>query len=909
MRKFPLNNTGARDCCLRPEWTVGYLIESYPLTRHCFLRYTLELDTVWDLSIREYMESQFLDRSYGAIFRGFFASSLNNILAAFYQVPPSASWDLLAHTHAAAPAGFWPPRPRQLYLTEDGLGLARRGGLPGAYYWACNGAWSVRYSQASGALDQLCCWNWESGHRSSQALFPAEVIRFGVGDAPHAFEEVSLLPYGFDNKWGRNCANRSLLSLEQRSVFLELSGKGAAWVNFDFSARNQADSMRWNILGWDDLVGALVIHVGYMINRVCYSRFYPPFPEGMSQQDLLTIENASLANRELVPDRPIVGNLYLCVGGGDRAPVQLTENQWRFEASDCLRFQMTAGTTRQSAVANFERARSDHSCVQARCHAHYKSIQARCPVAEIPGLPNIEVIFATAPLLSETLKLGKDRLRHSASPSGYVDTHTSLMSMRALLYCGDYELVEGFLRFLADPQRRTPRGGIGTNFFLDGGMDDSFPDWTFNDVSWLALIGHLSWHSGEETPADLYSAGREHIVRILAESDAETGLIRTRGYWPDHPMKDVGRSGHPWTVNEAGIWYEALRNWEILSVRRGDVEFAEQLHATANRVRASFIPLFFDPEVELLCDSVNPETRQQHRQFSLFGLHFMYGMFGHELIDTTMAQRLAQAAFSGFYDASWKLFRTCLASGHFHSPFEFIYIHWLQGLTRLFRMGGHTEGLRALSDSFEYHYGKYASYPENFNMRPELSEAEHGAGGWFCETLSTRIQSIFEGILGLDLSPDSLNLMPAGKIDLPGAVLSHFRVGRCEYRIEWLESGAFPVLHLNGAVYPASLVVPLERPNQGVQQLEVRSMNTLPSWPVLTALVGLRLVDVELVNDRKLLVQIQGPGRAYVRFWSPVEPDIHLEGQALRVEWDEASHIAQVEITLRSDSINTLSVR
>jgi hypothetical protein len=882
-------------------------VATYPLARICFKRYTRELDSVWDLPLSEYLRTEFADRPYGSVFRGFLASSLNNILGSFYQAPVLAPWDMLGHADGAAPADFWASEPNLIRLTEDKIGLASSGGLPGPFYWACNGAWSARYSQSTGGIDQLCCWNWQSGHRSSQALFPGQALRFGTGGTAHAFDRVRLFPYGFENAWGAGQANRSSLCLEHRSLVLDVSGGNECWLTFDFNARKQDNAMRWNVIGWDDELRALILHVGYMTNRATSSRFFPPFPEGVSEADFLAIENATSANRDLVPDRPVAGNLFLCLGGGNTAPTHTAPDQWRWTSPESLRFQITAGTTRQEASETFTRGRAAAAGAPRRCHAHYRTIQARCPVATLPARPNIEAILATAPLLAESLKLGDDKLRHSAAPSGYVDTHTSLMTMRAMLYCGDYALVERFLRFLADPARRNPKGGIGTNFFMDGGMDDSFPDWTFNDVSWLALIGHLRWHSRTETPQDLYAAGREHLLRLLADCDADTGLFRTRGYWPDHPMKDVGRNGHPWPVNEAGIWYEVLRNWEILALRRGDSALADTLCTTATRVRDSFIPLFFDPDTNLLCDSVDPETRRRHRQYSLFGLHFMYGMFGHELIDEPMAKRLAHAAFEGFYDPTWKLFRTCLPDGNFHSPFEFIYIHWLQGLTRLFRMARHTEGLNALRESFAYHYGKYANYPENVNLKPDLTDEQHGAAGWFCETLGTRIQSILEGFFALNLSPDNMGLVPFGPGDMAGATLQNLPVGTSRWDVLCSAPVGPGMIRIDEQDSPASWVLPTRLLDGGHHRVELRPGQAPGLRPILGELAGLRLVEAHPDGPRTSIVHLQGPGRAYAKFWCAAAPQLRLAGQALAVHWDPVSQSAVTEIAIATDEIQILT--
>lgn len=890
----------SRDCFLASDWTIGFLIRQYPLTRGCLERYCHPLDEETQRStVSDFLDKTFENKPYGSIFRGFLGACLNNILGALYGEPLQRSWDLMDHANGAAPKDFWTNAPIPMELTADGLGLSAKNGLPTPYYWACNGAWCVRYSGATGEIDQLNCWNWVGGHRSSQRIFSNGALKFGAGNASHSFHQTELWPFGFHNGWGTDLKNQVTLCLEEKSLFVDLKGDEGAWISLDWNARKQEDGTIWRVIGWDEPAQAWVVYVGYICNRMANASSGSPRQEGVSEEEALALENITPERRVMPPDRPVAGNLYLLLSCNRQKPEIMDDGSWRWSSTSGLSFQITAGTTYQEASEELERARATRAEVPKRCLTHYTRIKERAPTAKMPGHPNIATTLAIAPLLMESLKLeGNSGLRHSAAPQGYIDTHTSLMAMRGMLYSGDFEFVDRFLNFLSDPVRRGPQGNIGTNFFLDGTMDDSFPDWTFNDVSFLALIGHLHWHGRGDFGAKHYDVGRNHLLRILKDTDPETGLFRSRGYWPDHPLKDVGRKGRPWTVNEAGIWYEALRNWEILGMRRGDSEFAGQVRTVSERLKSVFVSLFYDPETGLFCDSVDPETKRRHPQYSLFGLHFLYGVFGHELIDESLARRLAQAAYDGFYDPSWKLFRTCLPSGPFYSPFESIYIHWLQGLAKLFRRARHLEGLRAIRDSFEFHFGKFVNFPENFNMKPDISLEGHGASGWFCETLGTRCQVILEALYGINPAPDNLGIFPSG---LESGEVHHLPIAHSLWSFDYRGTGRHVTgIAIDGGESTPSWVFPAHLLEGGRHIVEVRRGKDSPSCPVLLEAAGLKLVDAKAEGSRCVL-KFRGPGRAQLKFWSPSKPVIARDGIRLEVAWDASSQHTTVEVCAEDD--------
>ncbi|MCK6488232.1 MAG: hypothetical protein L6R48_07885 [Planctomycetes bacterium] len=888
--------TLSRRTFLDPSWTIRHLITRYPLTRTCFGGWLDQDDPrVLDRSLADFLRQRFTDKPYDPVFRGFVTSALNNVLGSYYGAPLRGPADWLHPDDETAPADFWSDTPVPVPLSADRLGLEAEQGLPTAYGWASGGAWNVRYARATGGLDHLACWNWRGGHRGSQNLFTRGGLAFGDADTPHAFRQVTGWPFGFANRWGRNTAT---VCLDGRSLFLGLAS-ARPWAALEWGARLRRDGIAWRQLGWDDAEQAFLVQVSQMHSRFCDSIRFHPAAQGLDLAALAAVHNFRPGfDAAENPDRLLSGQLFLLIGGDGGRPEHAADGRLTWRSRTSLQLRLAAGTTYAEAVAEWRRGRAGCPAALRRCRAAYRQVERSIPRLDCPGQPNLAATTAVAPLLLEALKLpGNDTMRYGPGTSGYIDTHTSLMAMRGVLFHGDSGFVARYLAFLADPARRGAQGQIATNHFYDRTIDSHMQDWVFNDVTWLALIGHLRWHrrSADRT---LYAAGRQHLLRLLRDADPETGLFASRGYWPDHPQRDVGRKGSPWPVLESGVWYEALRNWEILAQEHREPALAARLGRVARKVRAAFVPLFFDPTVGLFCDNVDPATRARHPQFSLFGLHFLHGMFGHELLDLATARQAADAAWRGLHQPSWKLFRTCLPHGDYHSQFEYIYMHWMQGLGKLFRLAGHQEGLRAISDSYAFHLGKFRNFPESFNMKGGLSLEQHSAGGWFIETLGTRSQVIFEDLCGITLSPHTLAIQPTGWGE-GRRRLRNLRIGKSCWDISYTGSGAhLASCRIDGRPWQGSCVLPGRWLREGKHAVHLACADRQPTHPVLLDATGLDLLDAR-VSGGGLSLRLQGPGRADLRLSCPDHPLIRIDGRSAACTWDAASRQAIVTVAAR----------
>ncbi|MFZ2658461.1 MAG: hypothetical protein WAX69_26245 [Victivallales bacterium] len=893
--KFDIHGINQRGLFIAPDMTMRGYLKKYPLAA-LFLDQHLgdDRERLLDATILDFLK-EVKKRPNGHFMRDMLAGWINNIAGAYYHAPlrhDSTDW---LHTSGPAPAGFWTRQPLPVELSADGIGIRRPEGLQAPWYWACNGAFSVRYSQAGGAVDSMSCWNWKSGPRGvSEQLFKGGFLSFGIGRTRHAFQDATLWPYGFRNRWGGNGCCTAELHLEGRSMALETTGSGDAWIELDWNARKQMDGVVWKVKGWDESLGAFIIHVAYMHNSALGSKFYPPYPDSFSLRDILSFTNGRTDPGEDANDYLSAGNLYFLIRAGKQEPRIGQDGIWRWSQLSGIRLQISAGTTFNEAVAELRRA-EEPSSLKKRCLAHYRQIRRTRATVRMPGHRNIETISATAPLLLETLKLeGNQQMRHSAGWS-YADTHTSLMSMDALLYGGDVVHVENFLTYLSDPVRRGPKGQISTACHYDGMIDICQLEWKFHDTVWLALIGRLHWHRRGAWPAHLYESGRRHALRILSDTDPDTALFTSHGYWPDMPLRTVGRKGAGnWPAQEAGTWYEALRTFETLALDQNDSTAARRFGAAARKLRHSFQTLFFEPSVGFICDHVQPVTKKRHPHYSSFHLYFLDGMFGHELLDAAAIYRMADVAYAGLHDSSWKFFRTSLQQGPYHSELEFNELHWFLVLAKLFRRARHSKGLLALRESLEFHYGKLINYLEAFNMQPDMTVEQHDFNGWFNNCMSTRCRVIIEGLFGVSLSVHNLTIHPVG-LDTPTMALENLPVGTSRWSFRYSGCGEWPSsVKLDGRDHSASWVFPERLLDGGKHLVAIAFTEQAPSHPVLLETAGLRLKRIVPAGN-SLTVFLAGPGRAEVCFLCPHKPgSITVNGKPVRFDWNGTARHAVV---------------
>ncbi|MFZ2656776.1 MAG: hypothetical protein WAX69_17720 [Victivallales bacterium] len=886
-----------RGCFLSPDWTIGYFIREYPLARVVIKKYFGDIpESMMNSTLLDFRNQLIGHDLLNPYMVELLAISLNNVVGSLYGAPLLPGPSDWLHCSGPAPKDFWTESPQPVELTEDQIGIMRRHGLGIPHYWACNGAFSAHYTAATGEIDAMACYNWKSAPIGSQLLFPKGFLKFGANKSPHSFQDACLWPFGFESRWGTKREHRATLVLEGRSFFLELKAKGSSWVTLDWNARRQREGMLWRAKGWDRASGTFVVYVSHMFNRAAAdSLYYPPFPDGFSREEISALTNDKQP-MECGIDRLQSGNLFLLISADGLKPQIEEDGIWRWAHDPPMLFQISAGTTYDEALAEWRRGQASGIAVNS-CKDHYRQISRRGAAIRMPGHRNIEAIAATAPPWLESLKLEGDHMMRYGANAGFMDPHTSFLCMRTLLYGGDYDHVDNFIAFLSDPVRRGPQGQIAEMLAYDSLPDHFFLKWSFQDVSWLALIGHLEWHGRDRQTAKYYTAGREHLLRILSDTDDSTCLFRSFGKWPDLQLFEVGRKGRPWVAWESGLWYEALRNWELLTARQGDAALALRLGQAAQKLKASFQPLFYEPDVGFICDSVDPETKKRHPHYSGFHLNFLCGMFGQELFDGTAMRGMAEAAYRGLYDPGWKTFRISLQAGPFHSELESKDVSWMfAALAKLFRHARHQEGLRAILDGYEFHYGKLLHYLESFNMFPTLATGGNGGEAGFDCGLASRYQTILEGFYGINLAPDNLGIFPLGLNNGKAMQLDHLPVGKSRWSFSYSGTGAWPVeIRLDGENYPASWVFPSGLLEGGVHKVEVSYGETLPQHPILLEAAGLELIDAGIMNSM-LIARFRGPGRACLRFWSPSRPTLMQGGKPLEIQWDSVGQYAVAEL-------------
>lgn len=218
-------------------------------------------------------------------------------------------------------------------------------------------------------------------------------------------------------------------------------------------------------------------------------------------------------------------------------------------------------------------------------------------------------------------------------------------------------------------------------------------------------------------------------------------------------------------------------------------------------------------------------------------------------------------------------------------------------VAKLFSLARHEQGLKAVRENYEYHLGKFLNFPEFFNLKPDMSDADHcDGGGTMNYTLANRYQTILECLYGIRLGPDGLSVLP---LDLGNRSMqiANLPIGQSRWSFTFQGTGAWPVeLRLDGKPWSAAWCFPGHLLDRGHHTVDVMFGNTPPAHPVLLDCAGLVLTEAEVRND-VLTVRFRGPGRAYATFLCPVRPTVRQGGRAVRFAWDATSRHAVVELS------------
>ncbi len=214
-----------------------------------------------------------------------------------------------------------------------------------------------------------------------------------------------------------------------------------------------------------------------------------------------------------------------------------------FSTRDAGCLMIGIGSTRAGARAELNAAREGQELPRQRQLQRYDKVARRAPCLIVEGHPLLEEIAALIPQFMESLKTGFVLMRalpHTGAICGRWDQNGGLSTHGALR--DDFEMTPRCL------EHWLHQVALDGQIFHVSDVDLSpavlYKRWDLDDFMYLIAAAQWIAHRDDRAMLLRLAAKCTHMLRVmLEEADPVTGLIASRGIFPDWPPMEVGRTG------------------------------------------------------------------------------------------------------------------------------------------------------------------------------------------------------------------------------------------------------------------------------------------------------------------------------------------------------------------------------
>ena len=176
---------------------------------------------------------------------------------------------------------------------------------------------------------------------------------------------------------------------------------------------------------------------------------------------------------------------------------------------------------------------------------------------------------------------------------------------------------------------------------------------------------------------------------------------------------------------------------------------------------------------------------------------------------------------------------------------------------------------------------------------------------WFGWGASAWYEAILSGFAGIWEEPDGLAYVCADQDQAIRLSNLPYRGGR--WKIDISGAGRYvDRFEVDGHLIPGVAKVPEKYLTAAGHSLTIHRGHE-PAGTLLLDSVGLRLIDASAA-DGVLHVQLAGPGRALIRFYSPSKPEVLDRRQPAPATWDPKTRIGRLEVS-RGTTAEELTIR
>lgn len=761
-------------------------------------------------------------------------------------------------------------------------GLKSGGGLPSRSVVLCDGRTSLRAVQEAGGFDNLVHYSPDSWFQFKNVLHhEGAAIRWAVDGAAHRFDWMCVYPFGYENREER--ASGAVVSrclVVQNTVAWSFCGvRSEAVLSIPAAMFGE-----WQAR--DDQGAAL---------EVATWSFAPPSRAPVGEW--LAVRREEWRFRDASTYAGIMGRrvasedrrseLHLCLAAAVPLRVAKRAGAWHFTLAAApaarlsgsesqLALVLAFGQTAAEAQAHARRLVAAPAAAWQEQAARYAALAAETPGLDFGRHTALGRFFRLQPGYLESMRIREEPGAYRANNDYYWVWGWDMTRPAFGLLTGNRH---PFVRQLLDFVDRAGYvnqydNALKRDLRADGGQPGA--------LEYMLAHDYVAW-TGDVAAS---RAWRDRFVAALTLECANpdpTGMHPGAAASTDFP-EEFGRTFKGWLSYTTGWHYAGLLSAEKLLLAWGDRRLATAVREQALKIRRSFARVFWNPQTGFWNEGVHPTDPDLVCDIPLStamaGMDSPYGedLYGDRLqasADFCAAQFLREDGVSITARGETRGWKEWTRQPR----------NWFAAndtmLVRLMRSTGNLRALERLFYLYEINFGYQPCVFEGKPLHRPLftsgSWQAFGAGAWY--------RNLVEGAAGLWADLGGLGIMPGGLGEPVRLTGLRFRQAVIDFHAHG--QGPWPAkLLLDGQPVTGTTRLPPLAP--GAHTVEVEYAPAIPAHPLLTLAVDAEVRSSHIARAT-LQTTLTGHGYTPLAFFSPGQPEVTLDGEALACEWDSCS--------------------
>ena len=281
----------------------------------------------------------------------------------------------------------------------------------------------------------------------------------------------------------------------------------------------------------------------------------------------------------------------------------------------------------------------------------YEAIVRKLPKIKTP-YKSLNDFCAIAPIYHESLKGDMCGIVRAKTTHYWTWGWDSMITNKPTILCWqDSKHIKGMLEYF---QRTSDHEkGVAHWFRFDNSVKQymAIPAQGFYST---LLADYISYTQDEEALREFYPFAREIFYRILNTESKVKGLFIGVSMFPDFP-ECVHETGRDISLFNNTVAYNAMRNMETLAYMYGDIQTAREAKRITEDTETNFFQTFFDKEKGYFVFSVDADTLQQRKCYSICGYLWdgnyhddLLGIQAKKCIDFILKNGLSKLAFRNY---------------------------------------------------------------------------------------------------------------------------------------------------------------------------------------------------------------------------------------------------------------------